>query len=61
MTCEVLPRSGLEDLRTVLLWAIAVLAPVSAAEYAWIVIRRVSEPVVAVPPVVTVPPTEGKV
>jgi hypothetical protein len=24
---------------------IAILAPVSAAEYAWIVIRRVSEPV----------------
>jgi len=45
MTCEVLPRSGLEELRTVLLWAIAALAPISAAEYAWIVIRRVSEPV----------------
>jgi hypothetical protein len=28
----------------VLLWSIAVLAPVSAAEYAWIVIRRVGEP-----------------
>ena len=45
MTCQVAPRSGLETLRSVLLWAIAVLAPVSAAEYAWIVIRRVSEPV----------------
>ncbi len=45
MTCQVLPRSGLEELRTVLLWAIAALAPISAAEYAWIVIRRVSEPV----------------
>jgi cardiolipin synthase len=45
MTCEVFPRSGLEDMRAVLLWAIAVLAPVSAAEYAWIVIRRVNEPV----------------
>ncbi len=44
MTCQVLPRSGLEELRTVLLWAIAALAPLSAAEYAWIVIRRVSEP-----------------
>jgi cardiolipin synthase len=44
MTCEVAPKAGLEQLRTVLLWAIAVLAPVSAAEYAWIVIRRVSEP-----------------
>ena len=45
MTCEVIPRSGLGELRTVLLWAIAALAPISAAEYAWIVIRRVSEPV----------------
>jgi cardiolipin synthase len=45
MTCQVIPRSGLEELRTVLLWAIAALAPISAAEYAWIVIRRVSEPV----------------
>jgi cardiolipin synthase (CMP-forming) len=44
MTCEVIPRSGLGDLRKLLLWTIAVLAPVSAAEYAWIVIRRVSEP-----------------
>jgi cardiolipin synthase len=50
MTCEVIPRSGLEELRTALLWAIAVLAPVSAAEYAWIVIRRVSEPQQAVLP-----------
>jgi cardiolipin synthase len=50
MTCEVLPRAGLQDLRTVLLWAIAVLAPVSAAEYAWIVIRRVSEPIPTVAP-----------
>jgi cardiolipin synthase len=50
MTCEVIPRSGLEELRTALLWAIAVLAPVSAAEYAWIVIRRVSEPHQAVLP-----------
>ena len=50
MTCEVAPRAGLEDLRMVLLWAIAVLAPVSAAEYAWIVIRRVSEPIPTVAP-----------
>jgi cardiolipin synthase len=49
MTCEVMPRSGLEELRSVLLWGIAVLAPVSAAEYAWIVIRRVSEPHPVVP------------
>jgi cardiolipin synthase len=44
MTCQVAPKARLEELRTVLLWAIAVLAPVSAAEYAWIVIRRVNEP-----------------
>jgi cardiolipin synthase len=44
MTCQVAPRAGLETLRGVLLWSIAVLAPVSAAEYAWIVIRRVGEP-----------------
>jgi cardiolipin synthase (CMP-forming) len=51
MTCEVIPQSGLGDLRKFLLWAIAVLAPVSAAEYAWIVIRRVNEPLqTAVPP-----------
>jgi len=50
MTCEVIPRSGLEEMRTALLWAIAVLAPVSAAEYAWIVIRRVSEPIATVAP-----------
>ena len=51
MTCEVIPRSGLGDLRMALLWAIAGLAPLSAAEYAWIVIRRMSEPVpMVVPP-----------
>ena len=47
MTCQVLPRAGLAELKSVLLWTIAVLAPVSAAEYAWIVIRRVSAPVAA--------------
>lgn len=50
MTYEVIPRSGLEALRNVLLWTIAALAPVSAAEYAWIVIRRVSEPVRVIAP-----------
>jgi cardiolipin synthase len=53
MTCQVAPKAKLEDLKTVLLWMIAVLAPVSAAEYAWIVIRRVGEPLPAakvVPP-----------
>ena len=44
MTCEVAPKAGLKDLKDLLLWTIALLAPVSAAEYAWIVIRRVSEP-----------------
>jgi cardiolipin synthase len=47
MTCQVAPKAPLEQLKTVLLWTIAVLAPVSAAEYAWIVIRRVGEPVAA--------------
>jgi cardiolipin synthase len=44
MTCQVIPRNGLHELKTILLWGIAVLAPLSAAEYAWIVIRRVQEP-----------------
>jgi len=44
MTCQVVPRLGLWETKNLLLWTIAVLAPVSAAEYAWIVIRRVSEP-----------------
>jgi cardiolipin synthase len=44
MTCQVVPRWGLWEAKNLLLWTIAVLAPVSAAEYAWIVIRRVSEP-----------------
>jgi cardiolipin synthase len=50
MTCQVLPVLPLQHLKGVLLWAIAVLAPVSAAEYAWIVIRRVNEPLQAIPP-----------
>jgi cardiolipin synthase len=53
MTCEVAPKAGLEDLRTILLWMIAILAPVSAAEYAWIVIRRVNDPL---PVVKVIPP-----
>ena len=45
MTCQVVPHSALlSKLEHTLLWAIAVLAPVSAAEYAWIVIRRVQVP-----------------
>jgi cardiolipin synthase len=44
MTCQVIPRSAsLDVIRELLLWSIAVLAPVSAAEYAWIVIKRVGE------------------
>ena len=50
MTCQVIPRSGLTQLKSLLLWTIAVMAPVSAAEYAWIVIRRVHEPVAPAPP-----------
>jgi cardiolipin synthase len=50
MTCEVVPRWGLWEAKNLLLWTIAVLAPVSAAEYAWIVIRRVNEPPVALAP-----------
>jgi len=45
MTCHVLAVPRLEELKGLLLWSIAVLAPVSAAEYAWIVIRRVSAPI----------------
>ena len=48
MTCQVFTVPGLEAARGALLWAIAVLAPVSAAEYAWIVVRRVSAPPMAV-------------
>jgi cardiolipin synthase len=44
MTCQVAPRTQLTELKSALLWVIALLAPVSAAEYAWIVIRKVSEP-----------------
>ena len=29
---------------TIMLWAIAILAPISAAQYAWIVVRRISSP-----------------
>jgi len=49
MTCQVAPQWGLGPVRDLLLVTIAVLAPVSAAEYAWIVIRRVSVPGQAVP------------
>ncbi|MES2392697.1 MAG: CDP-alcohol phosphatidyltransferase family protein [Acidobacteriota bacterium] len=45
MTCEVVPHSmALSLLKTWLLRSIALLAPLSAAEYAWIVMRRVQSP-----------------
>ena len=44
MTCEVIPRAGLQELKALLLWTITLLAPVSAAEYAWIVLRRIQGP-----------------
>jgi cardiolipin synthase len=44
MTCQVIPRAGLTELKELLLWSIALLAPVSAAEYAWIVLRRIQAP-----------------
>jgi cardiolipin synthase len=46
MTCQVVSSGRLLEAKALLLWTIAVLAPVSAAEYAWIVFRRVSGPVV---------------
>jgi cardiolipin synthase len=44
MTCQVVESASLLELKSVLLKAIAVLAPVSAAEYAWIVVRRIHTP-----------------
>ena len=44
MTCQVTRGAGLAEIRGVLLKAIAVLAPISAAEYAWIILRRVPTP-----------------
>lgn len=41
MTVQVLPGAGLQETKVVLLRAIAWLAPLSAAQYAWIVLRRV--------------------
>lgn len=45
MTVQVAPRSGLQQATLVLLRIIAVLAPISAAQYAWIVVRRVQSQV----------------
>jgi cardiolipin synthase len=44
MGAKVFPIPHLLDSVHVMLWAIAILAPISAAQYAWIVIRRVSQP-----------------
>ncbi|HEY5329031.1 MAG TPA: CDP-alcohol phosphatidyltransferase family protein [Acidobacteriaceae bacterium] len=44
MTCQVVYSTHLIELKGVLLRAIAVLAPISAAEYAWIVVRRIHSP-----------------
>ena len=50
MTVQVVHGSQLLELKYVLLRAIAVLAPISAAQYAWLVLRRVqTQPEVALP------------
>jgi cardiolipin synthase len=58
VVCErIVSLPGLTAVGTVLLQAIAVLAPLSAAQYAWIVIRRVSGPN---PPVAMAPSAKGE-
>jgi len=47
MTCQVVDSPTLLGLKGLLLKAIALLAPVSAAEYAWIVMKRIHTPPVA--------------
>jgi cardiolipin synthase (CMP-forming) len=49
MASHVFPIPYLNQIDHLLLQATAVLAPVSAAQYAWIVIRRVSAPIDPVP------------
>lgn len=41
MTAQIIPGAGLAEVKSVLLHAIAFIAPISAAQYAWIVLRRV--------------------
>jgi cardiolipin synthase len=41
MTVQIYPHPALLESKYLLLRAIAILAPISAAEYAWIVLRRV--------------------
>jgi hypothetical protein len=41
MTAQVAPHIRFGELVTVLLRAVAILAPLSAAQYAWITLRKV--------------------
>src|ERR1700744_455087 len=50
MTCQVVDSGYLVELKGLLLKAIAILAPISAAEYAWIVVRRIPSPAPAAEP-----------
>jgi cardiolipin synthase len=45
MGAQVWPIPHLPEVNSGLLRLIAVLAPLSAAQYAWIVVRRVSTPI----------------
>ena len=49
MTVQVFHPAGLVHCRHWLLVAVAWLAPLSAAQYAWLVLRRINEPAPAVP------------
>jgi len=44
MTVQVFHPAGLMHARHWLLVAVAWLAPLSAAQYAWLVLRRINEP-----------------
>ncbi len=46
---KIMPSAQIGMLREGLLRTIAVLAPISAAQYAWIIVRRLSAPEVAIP------------
>ena len=56
MGSHVFPIPHLMDAAQMLLRVIAFLAPISAAEYAWIVLRRMSAPHPPAPIVEVVPP-----
>ena len=49
MTVQVLPNPGIVELKLWLLRAVAWLAPISAAQYAWITVRRVQQQEPTVP------------